>query len=91
MLYGGMPRILFMEDEREKKEYLSSLYRELYIRDIVECNGIEREDLLGDILDYLASQIGRSISNPRCKWTQGKRRTRSWDRCCSPGISSARS
>lgn len=31
MIYGGMPRVLALEDEREKKEYLSSLYRELYI------------------------------------------------------------
>lgn len=44
MLYGGMPRLLSMTDERDKKKYLSELYKELYIRDIVECNRIERED-----------------------------------------------
>lgn len=63
MLYGGMPRVLQMTDEQDKKEYLSSLYGELYIKDIVERNGIEREDLLSDILDFLASQIG-SLTNP---------------------------
>lgn len=63
MLYGGMPRILSMEDEKDKKDYLSSLYRELYIKDIVERNGIEREDILNNILDFLASQIG-SLTNP---------------------------
>lgn len=63
MLYGGMPRMLSMEDEKDKKEYLSSLYSELYIRDIVERNGIEREDILNDILDFLASQIS-SLTNP---------------------------
>ena len=63
MLYGGMPRLLALEDEKDKKAYLTSLYSELYIRDIVERNGIEREDILNDILDFLASQIS-SLTNP---------------------------
>ena len=63
MLYGGMPRLLALEDEKDKKSYLTSLYSELYIRDIVERNGIEREDILNDILDFLASQIS-SLTNP---------------------------
>ena len=63
MLYGGMPRLLSLTDEKDKRDYLSSLYRELYIKDIVERNGIEREDILNDILDFLASQIS-SLTNP---------------------------
>ena len=63
MLYGGMPRLLALEDEKDKKDYLTSLFREVYIRDIVERNKIEREDILGDILDFLASQIS-SLTNP---------------------------
>jgi len=55
MLYGGMPRILQMADEQDKKSYLSGLYSELYVKDIVERNGIEREDILNNILDFLAS------------------------------------
>ena len=63
MLYGGMPRLLALTDEKDKKDYLFSLYGELYIKDIVERNGIEREDVLNDILDFLASQIS-SLTNP---------------------------
>ena len=63
MLYGGMPRVLALTDEKDKKDYLSSLYNELYVKDIVERNGIEREDVLNDILDFLASQIS-SLTNP---------------------------
>lgn len=63
MLYGGMPRLLALEDEKDKKDYLTSLFKEVYIRDIVERNKIEREDVLGDILDFLASQIS-SLTNP---------------------------
>ena len=44
MLYGGMPRLLALEDDKDKKDYLTLLYSELYIKDIVERNGIERED-----------------------------------------------
>lgn len=63
MLYGGMPRLLALTDEKDKKNYLTSLFNELYVKDIVERNGIEREDILNDILDFLASQIG-SLTNP---------------------------
>jgi predicted AAA+ superfamily ATPase len=63
MLYGGMPRLLALRDDKDKKDYLSSLYNELYIKDIVERNGIERNDILNDILDFLASQIS-SLTNP---------------------------
>ncbi len=63
MLYGGMPRLLSLADEKDKKAYLSSLYSELYIKDIIERNNIEREDVLNDLLDFLASQIS-SLTNP---------------------------
>lgn len=63
MLYGGMPRILALSDEKDKKNYLRELYTELYIKDIVERNRVEREDVLNDILDFLASQIS-SLTNP---------------------------
>ena len=63
MLYGGMPRILSLTDEKDKKDYLTSLYNELYVKDIIERNNIEREDILEEILDFLASQIS-SLTNP---------------------------
>lgn len=63
MLYGGMPRLLHMTEEQDKKDYLSKLYSELYVKDIVERNGVEREDILNNILDFLASQIS-SLTNP---------------------------
>lgn len=62
MLYGGMPRLLQLEDEKDKKDYLTHLYDELYIKDIVERNRIEREDVMNDLLDYLASQVS-SLTN----------------------------
>ena len=63
MLYGGLPEIVSKPDDREKKEYLSELFKEVYIKDIVERNKIEREDILNNILDYAASQVGY-LTNP---------------------------
>ena len=63
MLYGGMPRAASMTEAQDKKQYLSALYDELYIKDIVERNHLEREDILNAILDYTASQIS-SLTNP---------------------------
>ena len=58
-----MPRILSFKDETAKKKYLSSLYDEVYIKDIIERNKIERPDILEQILNYLSSQIS-SLTNP---------------------------
>jgi len=63
MLYGGMPRLLNFADESDKKAYLSELFSELYIKDIIERNRVERADLIGDIMDFLASQTG-CLTNP---------------------------
>ncbi len=63
LLYGGLPKVLSMNDERDVKTYLISLYKEVYVKDIVERHKIEREDILNDILDFLSSQIS-SLTNP---------------------------
>lgn len=43
--------------------YLKSLFSEVYIKDIVECKKIERQDVLEQILDLLCSSVG-SLTNP---------------------------
>lgn len=63
MLYGGMPRITELGDDNAKKKYLQSLFDEVYLKDIKERNRILRDDVLEEILDYLASQIS-SLTNP---------------------------
>ena len=63
MLYGGLPKVILMDDDRDIKAYLISLYKEMYVKDIVERHRIEREDILNDILDFLSSQIS-SLTNP---------------------------
>ena len=63
MLFGGLPKVALMTDEKDIKPYLISLYKELYIKDIVERHGIEKVDVLNEILDFLSSQIS-SLTNP---------------------------
>lgn len=62
MILGGMPGLINEKTIEDKKTYLKSLYDEIYIKDIVERNKIKREDILNDILNYLASQIS-SLTN----------------------------
>lgn len=63
MLYGGMPRVLLLKDDSLKKDYLTKLYEEVYLKDIVERYGVLKEDILNEILDFLAFQIS-SLTNP---------------------------
>lgn len=63
MIYGGLPYILHLKTEEQFKNYLSNLFDELYIKDIVERNQIERPDLLKDILNILSTFIS-SLTNP---------------------------
>lgn len=58
-----MPRILRIEEDSDKKNYLSSLFTEVYISDIVERNRLEKVDIVNAILDFLSSQIS-SLTNP---------------------------
>lgn len=63
MLFGGLPRVAYLDNERDKRLYLENLYDELYLRDMIERNSVEREDVMNAILDYVASQVG-SLTNP---------------------------
>ncbi len=63
MRFGGMPELTSKNTDREKMEYLSNLFSETYIKDLKEHGKIQREDILSDILDYLASSIS-SLTNP---------------------------
>lgn len=62
--YGGMPLVLSRPNDTAKANYLSSLVSEVYIKDIVERKKIEREDILGQLLDLLCSSVG-SLTNPK--------------------------
>ena len=62
--YGGMPLILSRPDDTAKADYLTSLFSEVYLKDIVERKKIAREDVLSLLLDLLCSSVG-SLTNPK--------------------------
>ena len=62
--YGGMPLILSRPNDEAKSKYLSLLFSEVYIKDIVERKKIERADILGQLLDLLCSSVGL-LTNPK--------------------------
>ena len=62
MQYGGMPGLINLNTDEEKKAYLDNLYSEIYLKDLVEHGKIRREDILEEVLNYLASQIS-SLTN----------------------------
>jgi len=63
MTYGGMPLAVFDSDEQSRRSYLTNLYNEVYVKDLIEHNNIKALPLLENILDALCSSIG-SLTNP---------------------------
>ena len=58
-----MPLILSRPTESDKRNYLSRLFSEVYLKDIVDRKKVKREDVLSSILDLLCSSVG-SLTNP---------------------------
>lgn len=61
--FGGMPFVLTRPNDNAKMKYLTSLFEETYLKDIVERKKIKREDILSAVLDLLCSSVG-SFTNP---------------------------
>ena len=62
--FGGMPLILSMPDEASRREYLESLFSEIYIKDIMERGKIGNQEALEAVINLLCSSIG-SFTNPQ--------------------------
>ncbi|AJQ45547.1 ATPase [Ureaplasma diversum] len=63
-LYGGMPYIYSLSTHQEKNKYLSTLFNETYIKDVLERNNIKNEkEILELLLDFVYSSVG-SLINP---------------------------
>ena len=60
--FGGMPLVLAQKNEQYKARYLSSLFDELFFKDIIERNEIELPHILSELTDLLCSAVG-SLTN----------------------------
>ncbi len=63
MLFGGLPQVVQKSTEEEKNEYLKGLFTHTYIKDIKERYGIRNTEMLDELLNILASDIG-ALTNP---------------------------
>ena len=60
--FGGLPLTITMATDEQRMEYLTSLFEETYIKDIIERNHIEKVQEMNDLINVLASGIG-SLTN----------------------------
>lgn len=62
LTYGGLPMTAFYEDAADKKKYLSDLFKETYLKDILERHHVAYPESLTLIADELCSAVG-SLTN----------------------------
>lgn len=62
--YGGMPLILSQESIEQKSNYLINLFNTTYKKDIIDRNGINKDDILDSLINILSSSVG-SLTNPQ--------------------------
>ena len=62
-MYGGMPFLLMCKTSEQKIKYLDNLFKETYIKDIVNRNSIKNTEVLEDVLNIVSSSVG-SLTNP---------------------------
>lgn len=62
--YGGMPFALSLTNHRDKAQYLSGLFGNIYLSDILERHKIGDKNALDELLDVISSSVG-SLTNPQ--------------------------
>ena len=63
MTYGGLPMVCLQPDVKEKEAYLKGLFEKTYLTDIKERYHIRGSDVMGELIDVVASGIG-GLTNP---------------------------
>lgn len=69
MFYGGLPLVVTMNTEEQKVAYLTSLFEETYLKDIIERHHINKTQELEDLINILASSIGSLTNVPKIEAT----------------------
>lgn len=63
MTYGGLPRTVLAQSDRQKMKYLSSQLEKTFIKDVVERNNIRNTEKLNELMNFIASGIS-TLTNP---------------------------
>lgn len=69
VVYGGLPLAVTMKTEEQKINYLTKLFEETYLKDIIERHHIEKTQELEDLVNVLASAIGSLTNVPKIEAT----------------------
>lgn len=69
MIYGGLPLSVTMNTEEQKASYLTRLFDETYLKDIIERNHVEKTQELENLINILASAIGSLTNIPKIEAT----------------------
>lgn len=62
--YGGMPFVLSLKSHRDKMQYLTNLFDNIYLSDILERHKIQNKQIIDELLDVISSSVG-SLTNPQ--------------------------
>ena len=62
--YGGLPYCALLPTAEEKADYLTRLFEEVYVRDIMERHHIQHPNQLEQLMNIISSGIG-SLTNPK--------------------------
>ncbi|MCM1158564.1 MAG: ATP-binding protein [Clostridium sp.] len=69
VIYGGLPLTVTMKTEEQKIKYLTKLFEETYLKDIIERHRIEKSQELEELVNVLASAIGSLTNVPKIEAT----------------------
>ena len=64
MTYGGLPQVVTMNSDKDREEYLRSLFKHTYLKDIKERYAIRLDYDLEELIATLASSIG-GLTSPK--------------------------
>lgn len=62
LITGGIPLVALMNDGQEQVRYLKNLTTEIYLKDIIQRNGVRKKKALFDTFSVLASVIGAPVN-----------------------------
>lgn len=67
--FGGLPQVVLMKSEEQKRSFLLSVFENTYKRDILERHNIRKQSELSDVLKVIASSIGSLTSTRKLAQT----------------------
>ena len=61
--YGGLPYLFACKSAEQKARYLSDVFNNVYLSDVIERNNLRENNYIDDVVDVLASAVG-SLTQP---------------------------